>query len=422
VETLQNILLKKEGKSMISVGIDVSKGKSTVCIMKPGGELLVEPYEMLHNIECICSLVHLIHTYDEEVRVVLEDTGHYHFPIITLLVEKHVFVTCINALRMKNFCSQSIRIAKTDRIDSIKIARYGITYWDELTPVLPRDDAYSELRIFARQYYQYVGLLTKAKINLSNLIDQVMPEINCLLHNINDNHKLTNFLYRYWHFGNILKMGERRFVSDYCTWAKKQGYHLNERKAKQIFALSQNGIPVIPCAESTKILVQETVRIIHEIERSRNTILSHIEKIAKTLPEFSVLISMHGIGATLAARFIAEIGDIRRFHSKNAIIAYAGIDAPPYQSGSFTATNRSISKRGNKYLRRTGFEIMQSFMRKKPIEDCAVYNFMLKKHAEGKALKCCKIAGLNKFLKIYYARVNEVYHKIQEQLVFGSNL
>ncbi|CUU49836.1 hypothetical protein BJV38_000779 [Clostridium beijerinckii] len=35
--------------------------------------------------------------------------------------------------------------------------------------------------------------------------------------------------------------------------------------------------------------------------------------------------------------------------------------------------------------------------------------FVLKKEAEGKASKVAKIAGLNKFLRIYYARVKEVY-------------
>jgi transposase len=407
---------------MISVGIDVSKGKSTVCIMKPGGELLAAPFEMLHNIESIVLLVDRINSYNEEARVVLEDTGHYHFPVVSLLVEKGVFVTCVNALRMKKFCSQSIRKAKTDKIDSIKIAQYGIVYWDELIPTLPRNTAYSELRTLSRQYYQYVSLLTKAKVNLSNIIDQVMPEINLLLKNQNENHKLSEFLNRYWHFSNIVKMGETKFTADYCKWAKKQGYYLNERKAKEIFALSQNGIPVIPCTEQTKMPVKETVRILHEIEQSRNTILSHILKIASVLPEFVILISMRGVGEVLASRFIAEIGDIKRFHNKNALIAYAGIDAPPYQSGAFYAVKRSISKRGNKYLRRTGFEIMQSIMRQKPTDDAAVYQFILKKKAEGKQSKCAKIAGLNKFLKIYYARVTKLYNEIDEQPIFGANI
>lgn len=65
----------------------------------------------------------------------------------------------------------------------------------------------------------------------------------------------------------------------------------------------------------------------------------------------------------------AEIGDVRRFHSKRALIAYAGIDAPPYQSGKFCANNRHISKRGNRYLRKTGYEVMQSYVMHKPAND-----------------------------------------------------
>ena len=117
---------------MISVGIDVSKGKSMVCIMKPGGEVLKTPFEMQHTMEEVLSLAALIKSYDEEVRVILESTGYYHLPIVTVLLEKGIFVSTVNALRMQKFCSQNIRRAKTDRIDSINIAMFGICYWDEL--------------------------------------------------------------------------------------------------------------------------------------------------------------------------------------------------------------------------------------------------------------------------------------------------
>ena len=39
----------------------------------------------------------------------------------------------------------------------------------------------------------------------------------------------------------------------------------------------------------------------------------------------------------------------------------------------------------------------------------AVYQYILKKASEGKIKKIAKIAGLNKILRIYYARVSEVY-------------
>lgn len=393
---------------MISVGIDVSKGKSTVCIMKPCGEILESPFDIGHTADELDSLISLIKSFDEETRVVMEDTGHYHLPVATYLSSHNIFVCCVNALRMKKFCSQSIRRAKTDKIDSIKIASFGITYWNELVKAYPSDVIYDELKFLARQYYQVTGMLVKSKVNFSNLLDQVMPKINDVLSNQGGNHKLTEFVSRYIHFQNILDMGERKFTSDYCKWAKKKGYRLNERKAAEIYAIAQNGIPTLPNSQSVKIAVSEAIKLIHSIEESRNTILAQMQDLCNTLPEYSVVKEMDCIGDTLAPRIIAEIGDVRRFKNKHSLVAYAGIDAPPYQSGAFHASERHISKRGNSYLRKTGYEIMQSLIKHKPADN-AVYDFIQKKRSEGKCGKEAMIAGLNKFLRVYYGKVMEFY-------------
>lgn len=393
---------------MISVGIDVSKGKSTVCIMKPCGEILESPFDIGHTADELDSLISLIKSFDEETRVVMEDTGHYHLPVATYLSSHNIFVCCVNALRMKKFCSQSIRRAKTDKIDSIKIAAFGITYWNELVKAYPSNVIYDELKFLARQYYQVTGMLVKSKVNFSNLLDQVMPKINDVLSNQGGNHKLTEFVSRYIHFQNILDMGERKFTSDYCKWAKKKGYRLNERKAAEIYAIAQNGIPTLPNSQSVKIAVSEAIKLIHSIEESRNTILAQMQDLCNTLPEYSVVKEMDCIGDTLAPRIIAEIGDVRRFKNKHSLIAYAGIDAPPYQSGAFHASERHISKRGNSYLRKTGYEIMQSLIKHKPADN-AVYDFIQKKRSEGKCGKEAMIAGLNKFLRVYYGKVMEFY-------------
>lgn len=34
---------------MNAVGIDISKGKSMVCIMRPFGEVVASPYEVIHT-------------------------------------------------------------------------------------------------------------------------------------------------------------------------------------------------------------------------------------------------------------------------------------------------------------------------------------------------------------------------------------
>lgn len=128
------------------------------------------------------------------------------------------------------------------------------------------------------------------------------------------------------------------------------------------------------------------------------SILAQMQILCKTLPEYSVVRDMNCIGDVLAPRIIAEIGDVRRFKNKHSLIAYADTDAPPYQSGAFNALKRKISKRGNSYLRKTGYEIMQSLIKHKPADD-PVYDFIQKKHSEGKCGKEAMIAGLNKFLR-----------------------
>lgn len=117
---------------------------------------------------------------------------------------------------------------------------------------------------------------------------------------------------------------------------------------------------------------------------------------------------MNGVGDRLGPVILAEIGDIRRFHSGKALNSFAGNDAPPYQSGQFESRNRHISKRGSSSLRKACFEVMQALKLTKPQDD-PVYQFILKKEQEGKPYNVAKMAGVNKFLRIYYARAMELY-------------
>lgn len=86
-----------------------------------------------------------------------------------------------------------------------------------------------------------------------------MPDIQSILTDNNSKSKLKDFSERYYHFSHILDMGEKRFINDYCKWAKKKGYRMCECKANEIFALAQNGIPVLSNTQSTKIVVTEAV-------------------------------------------------------------------------------------------------------------------------------------------------------------------
>lgn len=397
---------------MISVGIDISKGKSTVCILKPYGEVLCSPYEIYHTETALSELSNSILRFKEEIKVVMEATSYYHLPVLSYLKEKGIFVSVINPLVMKKYVSMALRKGKTDKMDSIKIANYGIDNWFRLEEYQVTDEVYSELRLLGRQYSHYIKMRIESKLTLTNMLDKTMPGIKSLLKNNSENperDKLNDFIEEYWHFDNITKKSEKQFINSYLKWSKKKGYHQNETKAKQIYALASESIPIISSSTpSTKMLVLESVRVLREIDRTLNIILTQMRELSRKLKEYDVVREMPGVGETLAPRLIAEIGDVRRFKNGKSLVAYAGIDAPPYESGNFKGTQRKISKRGSALLRKTGYEVMKCIKSIKPSED-SVYQFMMKKEAEGKPLKVAKIAALNKFLRIYYARVKEIY-------------
>ena len=129
-----------------------------------------------------------------------------------------------------------------------------------------------------------------------------------------------------------------------------------------------------------------------------------MQALASSLPEYPVVMSMFGAGPSLGPQLMAEIGDVRRFHSKKALVAFAGIDAPPCQSGQVNVLSRSISKRGSPALRRTLFLVMNVINMCSPAED-PVYQYMAKKRSEGKKYQVYMMASANKFLRRYYASV-----------------
>ena len=399
---------------MISVGVDVSKGKSTVCILKPYGEIVCSPFEVQHVEKDLDGLDGLLKKLDGEIRVVMEATGIYHLPVLTFLEEKGYFVSVINPFAMKKYAKDnSIRGAKTDKLDSTIIANYGIDKWFKLQKHEGDEETYSELKLLGRRYRYYMELHVKALQELTHILDYTMPGVKKEFHSWNESNgkdKLSDFVERYWHFDNITAMTKEDFIEDYISWAAEKKYHQNRSKAAELYDLASDGISTLPAnTPSTKMLVLEAVRVLREIDSTLLKIITRMKELAKTLPEYNTVRAMGGVGDVLAPKLIAEIGDIRRFHSGKALIAFAGIDAPPYESGQFVGTNRKISKRGSKVLRKIGYETMRVLKTHKAPEDDAVYRFILKKEAEGKSKRQAKIAGLNKFLRIYYARVSEVY-------------
>lgn len=113
----------------VCVGIDVSKGKSTVSAYQWGDVIVIKAHDVPHTATALGKLVDSIRQLDGEVRIVMEHTGRYWLPIATVLYEAGFFVSAVNPNLISNFSDNKLRNIKNDKADSRKIARYGLKYW-----------------------------------------------------------------------------------------------------------------------------------------------------------------------------------------------------------------------------------------------------------------------------------------------------
>ena len=396
---------------MIAVGIDVSKSKSTVAILNGDGSIRAKPFNVRHTADELLALVNYIKGTSEVPTILMEPTSHYHYPLLKAFQEANLPVCLINPYQMKKYGDTALRKAKTDKRDSLRIAQYALEKSYSLIPYTPSDQKYEDLRFLSRQYSQRISTLTGNKVQLLDLLDQTMPGITSLLplkSRDPDNCVLLRFVKRFKSFDMIRKMGKTRFLESFQLLVRKTKDRHAGTKGLRIYELALNSVTTRGDNPLTAMTQEQCVALISTSQKAADEINLQMRTIAETLPEYKVLRAMAGVGDRLGPVILAEIGDVRRFHSGKALNAYAGNDAPPYQSGQFESRNRHISKRGNPALRKACFEVMQALKLTKPQDD-PVYLFLAKKEQEGKPYNVAKMAAVNKFLRIYYARVMELY-------------
>lgn len=401
---------------MNSVGIDVSKGKSMIAVMRPFGEVVVSPFEVQHTDNELSNLAKLLKSLDGETRVVMESTGNYHAPVAWLLHDAGLFVSVVNAILVHDYGNNSLRKAKTDKKDAIKLANYGLDHWLTLPRYFPEEDTRLMLKSCYRQYQQYSKLQTMLKNNLISLLDNAFPDANRFFRSpprADGSEKWVDFVAAFWHCECVCGLSERAFTTKYQKWCRKHSYNFSEEKALDIYASACGHFGVMPKNNTAKLLVEQAVSQLRATSAALAALRTEMQTLASSLPEYPVVMQMFGVGPTLGPQLMAEIGDVRRFHSKKALVAFAGIDAPPYQSGQMDVRSRSISKRGSSSLRRTLFLVMGVILQNSPADE-PVYQFIDKKRSEGKPYRVYMMASANKFLRIYYAKVNAYLDALED--------
>lgn len=401
-----------------SVGIDVSKGFSMVAIRQPGGVIVEPPFRVNHTSRELNALVQRLHILPGEIRIVMEHTSCYWRPIGLTLVNAGFFVSIVNAMLIHDFHDNSIRRVKTDRADALKIANYALTFWTELKPYSPEDELRQLLKMQCRLYERTLSTSVTLRNGLISLLDQTFPEINRMFHPLvkqsNGHVKWVDFVKTYWHKEKIATMTESRFMDSYRRWCKREHYQYYTSHARRIYGLAKETFASKPRSESTRQLICQAVDSLNAVYEALHQLRKEMLRLAQQLPEFEAVMSLPGAGNITGPKLMGEIGDVRRFTSKRALVAFARVDAMPYQSGIMDSHSRRMSKRGSPLLRKTLFQMCSICLQLSRVDD-PVYLFMDRKRGEGKQFYVYMVAGAAKLFRMYYARAKSVFDADKEE-------
>ena len=327
----EDFILVLNAHRFIAVGIDVSKGKSTVAVRRPGGEVVLTPFQVEHNAAGLSCLVRTLRDVGGDIRIVMEHTGMYWRPIALALKEAGFFVSVVNAMLIHDFSDNSLRKVKTDKADSMKIANYALSFWAELRDYSLEDETRQMLKMQNRLYLRTQKSSVTLRNGLISLLDQAFPGVNTLFDTqpkrSNGHFKWVDFVRRFWHRDCVAGVSLAAFSDAYHKWCTKSGYRFSQSDAEKLHAAARNSVATFPKSDSAKLLVAQAVDSLNAVYDALYVLRGEMLRLASLLPEFDVVMAMQGAGEVTGPQLMAEIGDVRRFTHKGALVAFAGMDS-----------------------------------------------------------------------------------------------
>lgn len=333
---------------------------------------------------------------------VFEATGVYHKVLEKFLIDNELVYYMISPLLSAKFRQTEIHANKTDALDCTNIAK--VFYLSELRPHINEEGMYEKLRKMNRHYENQLVYLRKMKVDLRIKLDIVFPNFDkaFLKKDIYAEIPLL-ILKEYSHPEILLNTKEEKIVK----------YIIKNSRGHQEGYIRKIVSKVLRCAEETYsgchkddlevVYIKESIRNLQSLIDACEASLQLIIELAQTIPHFDSVRSIVGIGDNLAARIIAELGDLNKFDNRNQLCSYAGVDPMIRQSGRIEGTHLRISKKGNKYLRTLLYLAVTCNVRLK--KEDPINNFYQKKRQQSNPLKskAAKIAACHKLLTIIFA-------------------
>ena len=162
---------------MIYVGIDIAKLNHFAAAISGEGEVLIEPFKFTNNFDGFQLLISKLDSFEKDSIIIgLESTAHYGDNHIRYLVTESYQVCVLNPIKTSQMRKNNIRKTKTDKVDTIVIAK-TLMMQDSLRFVSFYDLDLMDLKALGRFRQKTIKQRTRLKIQLTTYVDQVFPEI-----------------------------------------------------------------------------------------------------------------------------------------------------------------------------------------------------------------------------------------------------
>ncbi|RHG21004.1 IS110 family transposase [Agathobacter rectalis] len=334
---------------MYIVGIDIGKNHHEASIVSPEGKQIGRSLRFATTHKGADSLMSFIFKNIGNSPCVfgMEATGHYWYPIYSFLKAKGYTIYVINPIQSDSLRKMYIRQTKNDSIDSFLIAE--VIRFGQFGTTSMADENILAMRQLCRYRDSVISSRTEIKLRIGTIMEQIFPEYEKQFSSLWVSTSM-GILEKYLTPENI----ENAPIDELFEIIKDKSHNkLTMKKAISIreAAADTFGIKIAQDAFSFQLkqLIDRMNFLDKQIEALDCQILEYYEKFD------CYLHTIPGIGMIAAATILAEIGDINRFKSSSALVAFAGIDPTVRQSGEFSSTHNHMSKRGSPYLRHAIF-------------------------------------------------------------------
>ena len=366
-----------------------------------------------HNKEGFDEIVSLVREMEKkletEVCVVYEATGVYHRVLKKVLEDNNIKQFIINPLlSAKTRKNDSLRSPKTDKLDPKSIAK---TYYSHsLHNSHKQETIYHELRELSRYYEDILVHIRKDKVAFRAQLDVVFPGYDTLYDDLYGPVALA-VIEKYPH-PEMLQKKKINTVSKVIQSKTCHRQAMSDTMADKAIEYSKTIYSGCDKDDIEVLILQRFIKKLKEDMAEAERTIGEMIKLAQELPDFSIIKSIPGIGDNLAARIIAELGDMTRFKKKNELVAFAGLDPRISESGQNDGDHMHITKKGNKRLRCLLYLAVTCSIRLKR-DDNSIKDFYIKKKQQSNPMcsKAAKTACASKLVRIIYSmcKTGELY-------------